>query len=160
MRGPRKAFDGDDSEDRTAKRGHGGPSDSKLELESHSPKLVENLPLFRAVKAWASFLYPLCFLGKSGDNSFSNFWEWGGALGTMVRIEKWPLSFWGLGILHSPFLSPWDLGTTPPKINGWRRNWWSYAELAPHNPEWKLSWRAWRRPRSPSKGLIQYLWTT
>lgn len=51
MRCPRKAFAGDDSEDRTVKRGHGGPSDSKLELELHSPKLVENLPLFRAVKA-------------------------------------------------------------------------------------------------------------
>ena len=73
MRCPREAFDGDDSEDRTVKSSHGGPSDSKLELESHSTKLVENLPLFRAVKARASFLYPLCFLGKSGDNSFSNF---------------------------------------------------------------------------------------
>lgn len=38
MRGPRKAFDGDDSENRTVKR---GPPEAlltqELELESHSP---------------------------------------------------------------------------------------------------------------------------
>ena len=48
-------------------------------------------------------------ISESGEG----LWGYGKNI-TMVRI----LLFRGLGIPQSPFLSPWDLGTTPPKING------------------------------------------